>query len=83
MNFVCMHRKAKSFGIDLSIEGDITRKSQSKMAQRIAQFSNKNVKCELHTKLRWDKNRIHFHPPIETIGGKRVLIGIFVDHLEV
>lgn len=82
-DFVCFQRKAKSLGITLSNEGDNTRKSKRKMKQRIASFSKKDVECELHTKLRYDKNRIHFHPPIATIGGKNVLIGIFVGHLEV
>lgn len=81
-DFVCFQRNAKSLGINLSNEGDNTRKNKRKMKQRIASFSKKDVECELHTKLSYDKNRIHFHPPIETIGGTNVLIGIFVNHLE-
>lgn len=82
-DFVCFQRKAKSLGINLSNEGDNTRKSKRKMKQRIASFSNRDVVCELHTKLNYDKNRIHFHPPIAAIGGANVLVGIFVEHLEI
>lgn len=81
-DFVCFQRKAKSCGINLSNEGDNTRKSTRKMKQRIANFSGNDVVCELHTKLSYSKNRIHFHPPIEAIGGGSVLVGIFVGHLE-
>ena len=82
-DFVCFQRTAKSSGINLSNEGDNTRKSTRKMKQRVASFPKGDVVCELHTKLSYDKNRIHFHPPIKAIGGENVLIGIFVDHLEV
>lgn len=82
-DFVCIKRKAKSiYDIDFSNESVKTRNSKSKMKKRTATFSNGEVVCELHTKICHNKNRIHFHPPIPNIGGDKILIGIFVDHLE-
>ena len=76
-------RIAKSqFGIDFSNESPNTRSSKSKMKQRNANFSGNEVTCEMHTKLSSTINRIHFHPPIEKLGKGRVLIGLFVDHLD-
>jgi hypothetical protein len=82
-NFVCFQRTSKTHGVELSNEGDNTRKNSGKMQQRVARFSGRDVVCELHTKLSWNRNRIHFHPPIEALNRESVLIGIFVDHLEV
>jgi len=82
-DFPCIKRKAKSgYEIDFSNESVSTRSSKSKMKKRTARFSMNEVVCELHTKISYDKNRIHFHPPIGKIGGDKILIGIFVDHLE-
>lgn len=82
-DFNCIKSKAKSgYEVDFSNESVKTRGSKKKMKTRAAIFSNVEVICELHTKIRYNKNRIHFHPPVRAIGGKKVLIGIFVDHLE-
>lgn len=82
-DFPCIKRKAKSgYEIDFSNESVSTRSSKRKMKKRTASFSMNEVVCELHTKISYNKNRIHFHPPIEKIGGEKILIGIFVDHLE-
>lgn len=82
-DFPCFMRRAKSeHGIDFSNESSNTRKSTKKMNQRAAMFSGKPVTCEIHTKIRPLINRIHFHPPKPEISGEKVLIGIFVDHLE-
>lgn len=86
MYFPCFKRRAKSeYGIDFSNESHNTRKSAKKMKLREAIFSHKQasepVICEIHTKISPTINRIHLHPPITEISGDKVLIGIFVDHL--
>ena len=82
MDFPLFARKAKSeHGVDFSNESSKTRKSTKKMKQREATFSQKPVTCEIHTKLSPTINRIHIHPPKADIGGEKILIGIFVDHL--
>lgn len=83
MDFYRFMRAAKSkYDVDFSNESPKTRKSAQKMNQRIAKFSDKQVQCEIHTKISRNINRIHLHPPIEDIGGPKVLVGIFVDHLD-
>lgn len=83
MDFPSVMARARSgCHIDLSNESSKTRRSKSKMKKRVAHFSGKPVVCELHTKVRPNINRIHFHPPISDIALKKMLIGIFVDHLE-
>jgi hypothetical protein len=81
-DFPCVKEKAKSgYKIDFSNESVGTRSSKSKMKKRAARFSMNEVVCELHTKISYNKNRIHFHSPIREISEHRILIGIFVDHL--
>jgi hypothetical protein len=86
MDFFSFMRKAKSeHGIDFSNESVKTRKSHRKMKKREAmfsQFSQKPVICEIHTKISPTTNRIHIHPPKVEIDSEKILIGIFVDHLE-
>lgn len=83
MDFPCFVRRAKSeYSIDFSNESSNTRKSPQKMRQRKAMFACKSVNCEIHTKINPTINRIHIHPPKPEIGGEKILIGIFVDHLE-
>jgi hypothetical protein len=82
-NMFELTRVAKSqFGIDFSNESPKTRSSKAKMKQRNACFFGNEVTCEMHTKLTSTVNRIHFHPPVEKVGKRKVLIGIFVDHLD-
>lgn len=67
--------------IDFSRESTKTRGSKDLMKKRVAKFSDKEVMCELHTKLRPDVNRIHFALPDDAIASGKVLIGMIVDHL--
>jgi hypothetical protein len=64
----------------ISAESVRTRANARAMRQRQVEFEGENVCCEWHTKIRPDVNRIHF-----AFGGRlgdKVLIGIFVDHLD-
>jgi hypothetical protein len=82
MDFATFKRKAKAgFGIDFSNESVKTRGSKH-MKLREASFAGKIVICELHSKLTRQINRIHFHPPIDSVEKGKMLIGIFVDHLK-
>ncbi len=64
-------------GIDVSIEGS-TRQSEKNMSKRDIVFDEKTLRCEWHSKLRPEINRIHFFPGYQ---GESVVIGLFVDHL--
>jgi hypothetical protein len=66
-------------GIDVSIEGE-TRSSERLMAMRDVEFRGHTFRCEWHSKLERNVNRIHFYPGDASTNG-RTLIGIFVDHL--
>ena len=66
-------------GIAVSIEGQ-KRKSQALMRYRDVNFGGRVYRCEWHSKLEPDRNRIYFHIGDEGTDG-RVLIGIFHQHL--
>lgn len=72
-------RVSARLGIDVSREG-ATRASESLMRLRDVQHGNLTYRCEWHTKLEPNRNRIHFHPGDAGTQG-RVFIGVFVDHL--
>lgn len=63
-------------GITSSPEGPKTHKDKKAMRTRDFQFNNGEVRCEWHTKLRPDVNRIYF-----AVSNGRVLVGAIVDHL--
>lgn len=67
--------------VELSPESPNTRRSDKLMRQREKQYGDHHFTCEWHAKLERHRNRIHFAAPAEVIGGK-ILIGIFVDHLD-
>lgn len=67
-------------GVPMSIEGG-TRSSSRLMKQRDATFGGRLYRCEIHTKIQPHRNRIHFHPGDDHSGG-RLVVGIFVDHLD-
>jgi hypothetical protein len=50
------------------------------MRQRDVNHEGQVIRCEWHSKLEPHRNRIHFAFD-DTLGGK-ILIGIFVDHLD-
>ena len=82
MDFAIFKARAKSaFDVDFSNESTQTRNSSKKMNERNAAFNGMIVRCELHTKIQPTVNRIHFHPPKSEIGGSKILVGIFVNHL--
>lgn len=76
-------RSSATFRINLSNESTKTRNSIKKMQQRVAHFSGQPATCECHTKISPQFNRIHFRTPIANIAEGKMLVGIFVDHLDV
>lgn len=74
-------RLRASSGIDVSGESPKTRAGPH-MAQRDVVFEGHTYRCEWHSKLVWNHDRIHFHGPAAAFPNA-VLIGLFVDHLDV
>ena len=72
-------RISTRIGIDVSIEGSQTRASESLMKQRDALLDGRTYRCEWHSKIEPNRNRIHFFPPP---AGREIIVGLFVDHLE-
>ncbi|MEI7033143.1 hypothetical protein [Streptomyces pratensis] len=68
-------------GIDLSPESPLTRSKPKVMRQRDVEHEEETYRCEWHAKKERHRNRIHFSLPQQRLGG-RVLIGVFVDHLD-
>ena len=66
-------------GIDVSIEGN-TRGSPRLMRQRDVEFCGQEYRCEWHSKIEPQRNRIHFCV-IDDRGQTKILIGIFTEHL--
>jgi hypothetical protein len=73
-------RISARIGIDVSRESGLTRAAEGLMRQRDVPFHGRKYRCEWHSKLEPDRNRIHFHPAGESI--EHPLIGIFCDHLD-
>lgn len=75
------------FGVELSPESPNTRKNAKAMQEREITVADMSICCEWHTKIYWDRGRIHFHPgggltdAARTITGGRLIIGPMVDHL--
>ncbi|GAB2834441.1 hypothetical protein GCM10027091_75560 [Streptomyces daliensis] len=69
------------FGVDLSPESPNTRAKEKAMRQRDVEHDGETYRCEWHAKQHPARNRVHFTLPEQRLGG-RVLIGIFVDHLD-
>ncbi|MCK9928064.1 hypothetical protein MXD62_12915 [Frankia sp. Mgl5] len=72
-------RISARLGVPVSIEGN-TRASKKLMRERDAVYDGQDFRCEWHSKIEPHRNRIHFHPGDERTQG-RLLIGIFVEHL--
>lgn len=64
----------------VSPESPKTHKSEAKMRQRDVQYQGRTVRCEWHSKIEPQRNRIHFK--FGEAFGNKVFIGIFVDHLD-
>jgi hypothetical protein len=69
------------YGIELSPESPNTRGSERLMRQRRKDYVGHRFTCEWHAKIEPHRNRVHFATPAPEISGK-ILIGIFVDHLD-
>jgi hypothetical protein len=71
-----------SLGIGgVSAESVKTRGDSAALRERDVEFDGRTVRCEWHTKIRPNVDRIHFAFGDEL--GDLLLIGIFVDHLSV
>jgi hypothetical protein len=68
-------------GLVLSPESPRTRSKPKIMRQRDVVHEGETYHCEWHAKKEPHRNRVHFSLPDQRLGG-RVLIGIFVDHLD-
>ena len=66
-------------GIQVSIEGN-TRSSERLMRLRDVEFRGQVYRCEWHSKLEPNRNRIHFLV-IDGRAETKILIGIFHEHL--
>ncbi|MGW0980006.1 hypothetical protein ACWD33_04075 [Streptomyces xiamenensis] len=69
------------FGLNLSPESANTRSKPRIMKQRDVEYGGESYRCEWHGKKERNRNRVHFSLPDPRLGG-RILIGIFVDHLD-
>jgi hypothetical protein len=65
-------------GVTSSPEGPKTHRDKKAMRSRDFQFDGGQVRCEWHTKLRPDVNRIYF-----AVSNGKVLVGVIVDHLPI
>jgi len=81
--------EASSKGVELSGESNNTRGNNSAMKERKIKIENHEVTCELHTKITYNKGRIHFHfgnnlhPDVLKKTNGKVIIGMLVEHLTV
>ncbi len=68
-------------GIDLSPESPNTRAKPAVIRQRHVEHEGETYDCQWHAKQHPARNRVHFSLPEPRLGG-RILIGLFVDHLD-
>lgn len=67
----------------VSPESPNTHRNERAMRKRDVPYLGRTVRCEWHTKIEPHRNRIHFAAgDTYDASGKRILIGIFVDHLD-
>ncbi|WP_280715352.1 hypothetical protein [Kitasatospora sp. MAP5-34] len=59
----------------------MTRKYTKAWAQRMVPYRDVSYRCEWHGKRLWGRDRVHFSLPIPEHDG-RILVGIFVDHMD-
>ncbi|MGW6390658.1 hypothetical protein ACWFR1_09135 [Streptomyces sp. NPDC055103] len=67
--------------LNLSPESPNTRSKPSVMKQRDVVHEKREYRCEWHAKKEAHRNRVHFSLPDQRLDD-RILIGIFVDHLD-
>lgn len=83
-----------SYGVDATRESEQTRHNKKAMrerdvsvthvlvaGQKVTVTVDRPVRCEWHTKITWNKGRIHFDPGDEQVAGGRLFVGIFHEHL--
>ncbi|AER31636.1 hypothetical protein [Pantoea ananatis] len=81
------NRTASSHGVDLSGESSNTRSNPSAIRERIRTIEDMNLGFEMHTKITWNKGRIHFHignnlpASVSEITEGKLIIGIVCEHL--
>lgn len=68
-------------GLTASMESPKTHGSRTAMKQREVEYDGRTYRCEWHAKIEPHRNRIHFTPPDRGPNG-RMLVGVFVDHLD-
>lgn len=79
--------KAQEHNVTLSRESTSTKNNKSAVKERTKTIGGKDVFFELHTKLKREKGRIHFHigsnlpPEIERITNGHLIVGIICKHL--
>lgn len=81
------NRTASSHGVDLSGESSNTRSNRSAIRERTRTIENTELRFEMHTKITWNKGRIHFHignnlpASVSEITEGKLIIGIVCEHL--
>lgn len=70
-----------ALGLDISPESPSTRKNAKSWSQRVVTYESVGYRCEWHGKRLWNTDRVHFSLPITDLKDK-ILIGVFVDHLD-
>lgn len=74
-------REFSAHGLTISPDSPQTHRDAKAWAQRLVTHLGEQYRCEWHGKRVWNCDRVHFSLPIEKFQD-RVLIGIFVDHLD-
>jgi hypothetical protein len=81
-----MMQMASAMNVDLSDESSNTKKVEKKMRERdctfIAESGPVTVRCSYHTKIVYNRGRIHFFPSHKDFPEK-VIVGIFDPHLTI
>lgn len=81
------NRTASSHGVVLSGESSNTRSNHSAIRERTRTIENNELGFEMHTKITWNKGRIHFHignnlpASVSEITEGKLIIGIVCEHL--
>lgn len=86
-NISLFNRTAASHGVDLSGESSNTRANHKAIRERVRSIKQTEITFELHTKITWNKGRIHFHignnlpTSVLEITKEKIIIGIVCEHL--
>ncbi|WP_367125521.1 hypothetical protein [Streptomyces phytohabitans] len=80
-NNKAVQRELGSRGLTASPESPNTRSKPKIMRQREVEHEGETYLCDWHAKQHPNRNRVHFSFPEPRLGD-RILVGIFVDHLD-